>query len=263
MVAPPGSPLSAMNNPRTLEPVANRTDWNDTFNFELPASWTSGTVELWGSASNGTTFEIVEGPVTVTFTENDPLNMTVVPFAYTCTTGGYGTVTPASPYDYLIDHTYKIYQVPSVQMTTHAPLAYSGPCYNGTPNLEYDNWLDILYGVTSVWYSDGSLNNYYYAVVDIYCDGSCIVGLGWVGGIKAAAGFTGFGSLHSGASTTHTHEVGHNHGRAHEPGCGAGNPDVNYTYSNGYIGDVVSPNYGFDLFNMTVKPHTNYYNVMT
>jgi hypothetical protein len=266
----PGSPLSAMNNPRTLEPIANRADLNDTFNFELPASWTTGTVDLWGSATNDTTYEIVEGPVSVNFTPNDPLAIMVVPIAYTCTSGGTGTTTPAgSPYDYLVDVAYKYYPVPSTDLDLHTPVTYSGRCLNGLPYPTYSagapyddsDWERLLQLVSSVWSSEGAPNRYYYGLVQIYCGGSCIAGLGWIGGTKAAVGWNG-GSQYS-ASSTHAHEVGHNHGLAHAPGCGAGNPDPLYPYASGLIGDGTFPNYGYDILTDGIKPYPSYYDFMT
>ncbi|MGB2895619.1 MAG: hypothetical protein WBB65_05580 [Anaerolineales bacterium] len=261
----PGSPLPALNNPRTLEPVANRNDWNDTFNFELPASWTSGTVELWGSASNGTTYEIVEGPMSATFTQNDPLAVTVVPIAYTCTSGGTGTTTPTGPFEYLIEDAYKLYPVPSTDMVVHTPVTYSGPCYNGQPYPDYDadDWHNMLYAIRDVWIGEGRPNRYYYGLVDIYCGGSCIAGLGYVGWNKAAVGWNGWGVAHNGASGTHAHEVGHNHGLAHAPGCGAGDPDPSYPYASGLIGDGADPNYGYDIITDGIKPYSSYYDFMT
>jgi len=268
----PGSPLSALNNPRTLEPIANRTDWNDTFNFELPASWTSGTVELWGSASNGTTYEIVEGPISVNFMPNDPLAITVVPIAYTCTSGGTGTTTPTGPFEYLVEDAYKLYPVPSTDLEVHAPLAYSGPCdldgdptplYNQTPPPPSD-WHEMLYEIRALWSLEGSPNRYYYGLVEIDCGGSCIAGLGYLGGNKAAVGWNGWGTSHNGASETHAHEVGHNHGLAHAPGCGAGNPDPLYPYPiSGLIGDDAHPNYGYDILADGIKPYPSYYDFMT
>jgi len=266
-----GSPLAALNNPRTLKVSADRSQLNDTFNFQLPLSWASGTVDMWGAASNGTTFDIVQGARAFTFSTADPMAVTVLPIAYTCTSGGSGTVVPSAPYDYLIDYTLRIYPVPSIQQTTHAPIAYSGPCTSGVPNPVYGStggdWVAILNLVTAAWRAEGSPNNYYYGLLDVYCAGSCIAGIGWVGGSKAAVGFTGFGTSHSSASSTHAHEVGHNHGRWHAPGCGAGSVDTAYPYHDpsgrGIIGDDAHPNYGFDPGTLSIKIYPSTFDVMT
>jgi hypothetical protein len=269
----PGSPLSAINNPRTIEASANRSDLNDTFNFELPASWTTGTVELWGSASNGTDFEIIEGPITVSFSDNNPLPIMVVPIAYTCNSGGSGTTTPTSPFDYLVDYTFKIYPVPSVDLSEHVPVAYSGKCAGGkpdptyTPGPPYDDsdWERLLILTTSIWQSEGSPNQYYYGLVESTCSGGCISGLGWTS-LKAAVGFNGIGSMHNGASQTHAHEVGHNHGRLHAPGCAVSGADSSYPYldgsGRGVIGDIDNPNFGFDFATMDINVYSSFYDTM-
>jgi hypothetical protein len=265
----PGSPISALNNPRTLEASANRADWNDTFNFELPAAWTSGTIDLWGAASNGTTYEVVQGSVSATFHENDPLAIMVVPIAYTCTSGGSGTVAPDSPYDYLDDDAYKLYPVPSTDLQVHAPVAYAGPCLNGQPYPSYNttdggDWADMLYAIRDVWNVEGRPNRYYYGLVEIYCGGSCTAGLGYIGYPKVAVGWNGSGfDKQEDASSTHAHEVGHNHGLPHAPGCSASNPDPGYPYADGRIGDAGSPNYGYDIVTDGIKAYPSYYDYMT
>jgi hypothetical protein len=269
----PGSPISAINNPRTLESSANRSNLNDTFNFELPTSWTNGSVELWGSASNGVNYDVVHGPITVSFRENDPLPVTVVPIAYTCNSGGTGTTTPASPFDYLVDYTFKIYPVPSVDLSEHVPVVYSGKCAGGKPDPTYapgppyddSDWERLLSLITSIWQSEGAPNRYFYGVVESTCSGGCISGLGWLN-LKAAVGFNGIGSMHNGASQTHAHEVGHNHGRRHAPGCGVGGADASYPYldgaGRGAIGDIDNPNYGFDIANRDINVYSSFYDIM-
>ncbi len=261
----PGSPLAALNNPRTLKATVNRAVLGDTFNFALPTSWASGSIDLWASASNGAGYSYTSSPKTFTFSAAAPMNVTVVPIRYTCTSGGSGTVTPASPYDYLTDYTFRTYPVPSINRTVRASLSYSGPCQGGVPNPAYGDWVNLLNLVTSAWTGDGRPNSYYYGLLDVYCQYGCISGIGWVGGYKAAVGFTGIGSSHYGASETHAHEVGHNHGREHAPGCYASDPDPSYPYvsdGKGFIGNAAHPNYGFDINSLAIYPYASYYDVM-
>jgi hypothetical protein len=262
-VALPGSPIAALNNPRTLEPTANRADLGDTFNFELPTSWASGSIALEVQAGNGSGYSYTGTPVDAQFVQADPLPVTIVPIVYTCTSGGSGTTTPPGPYGYVTDFTYRVYPVPNVALATHASISYSGPCNSsGVPKPEYGDWVDMLYAVTSVSSSD----SYYYGLVEIDCGGGCIAGIGWVGGYKAAVGFDGIPPLHSGAGETHAHEVGHNHGRAHAPGCNASNPDAGYPYvsgGKGLIGDGAHANFGFDVDSLSIYPYTSYYDIMS
>jgi hypothetical protein len=262
----PGSPIPALNNPRSLKATANRVALDDTFNFQLPTSWASGNVSLRAEANNGSTYDYASESLDIQFTQADPLPVTVVPIAYTCASGGSGTTTPTGPYDYVTDFTYRIYPVPDVTLTTHASISHSGPCLSGVPKPEYGDWVTMLNDVTNVWWGDGRPNSYYYGLVKIDCGGGCIAGIGWVGGYKAAVGFDGIGSQHASASETHAHEVGHNHDREHAPGCGAGNPDPNFPYvsgGKGTIGNSAHPNFGFDIDSLDIYPYSSYYDIMS
>jgi len=260
----PGSPIAASNNPRTLKSTVDRGILNDTFNFQLPSSWQSGDVALSGYATNSTTFTFTSGTRTIQFVNAAPMHVTIVPIDYTCNSGGSGTTRPAAPYAYLTDVTHRMYPVPSIITTTHAALPYSGPCYNGVPNPTANDWSDILEVVTSARAEDGYPDSYYYGLLHIYCGSSCISGMGWIG-LKAAIGFDGFGAAHSSASQTHAHEVGHNHGQLHAPGCSASGTDSAFPYvSNGksYIGNSAHPNYGFDIKTQAIYAYATYYDIM-
>jgi len=261
----PGSPIAALNNPRTLKSTVDRAALGDTFNFQLPSSWLSGNIGLSGYATNSTTFTFTSGTRMVQFVNAGPMRVTIVPIDYTCNSGGSGTTRPAAPYGYLTDVTYRMYPVPSILTTTHAALPYTGPCYNSVPNPAANDWSNILDNVvTPAWAADGYPDSYYYGLLHIYCGSSCISGMGWIG-LKAAIGFDGFGAAHSSASQTHAHEVGHNHGRWHAPGCNASGADSAFPYvSNGksYIGNSAHPNYGFDIKTQAIYPYATYYDIM-
>lgn len=262
----PGSPIAALNNPRTLKSTVNRGALNDTFNFQLPSAWLNGTIQLYGSASGPGGFSFSGLPVTFQFVPANPMNVTIVPIAYTCTSGGSGTITPPGPYAYLTDFTFRVYPVASIPTATHASLTYSGPCYNSLPDPTSTDWNNMLYAVRDTWFAEGRPNRYYYGLVKIDCTGGCISGIGYVGGNKAAVGFDGIGASHSSASETHAHEVGHNHGRWHAPGCGAADPDLSFPYvtdGKGYIGNSAHPNYGFDIKAQAIYPYSTYYDMMS
>jgi len=173
---------------------------------------------------------------------------------------------------HLVDYTFRTYPVSSIALTTHTPIPFSGPCLNGVPkpwsNTDPNNtttWSNMLNAVTDVWQAEGSPNIYYYGLLHLDCGSGCVAGIGWLG-LQAAVGFDGFGASHSGASDTHAHEVGHNHDRAHAPGCGAGNPGA-FPYLDGsnraIIGNAAHPNYGFDLTSKVIYPYANYFDFMT
>ncbi len=263
----PGSPIAALNNPREIGATANQDALNDTFNFRLPPSWLSGKVTLDGFASNTTTFTATDGFEIIQYVQADPMNVTIVPVGYTCSSGGAGTSAPAPPYAYVTDFTYRSYPVASIPTSIHAAMVYSGPCLNNVPDPSGGDWENILSDVTSVWVSEGSPDDYYYALLTVECSAGCIAGIGWIVGYKAAAGFEGVGPAHWGAGETHAHEVGHNHGRYHAPGfpnCQApvGTQDPSYPYATGYIGDSINPNHGFDIQSQAIYPFTTHLDIM-
>lgn len=261
----PGSPIVALNNPRTLKATADRAVLNDTFNFKLPSTWLSGDLLLSAYAANSLTFTLTTDSRPFQFVSANPLPVTIVPIAYTCTSGGSGTTTPSAPYDYVTDYTLRVYPVPSVSVAIHAAVGYSGPCLNSVPKPTGTDWENMLYDATDVWSADGSPSRYYYGLVEIDCGGGCISGIGWIGYSKVAVGFDGIGASHSWASETHAHEVGHNHGREHAPGCGVVGPDPSFPYVLGgesYIGDVAHPNYGFDINTPAIYPYPSRHDLM-
>ncbi len=260
----PGSPIAALNNPRTLRPTADRGVLGDTFNFQLPLSWLNGTIALSADVTNSSTFTFETGAKAFQFVQSNPLPVTIVPIAYTCSSGGSGTTTPAPPYAYLTDMTYRMYPVPSVLTSTHATLPFAGPCISsGVPNPTSSDWSRLLSTVTDAWEADGYPDRYYYGLIKIYCGSSCISGMGWIGW-PVATGFDGTNASHWGASETHAHEVTHNQGRQHAPGCGATGPDPSFPYvsgGKGYIGNSAHPNYGFDITTQAIYPYTQYYDI--
>lgn len=264
----PGSPLSPENGPLTIDSSADRAALNDSFYFELPASWANGTITLYGTASDGASFSISSGQSSFSFVNADPLNVTIVRVAYTCNSGGSGTISPGgSPHTYLTNYTYQTYPVPSINSGVRGgTMAYSGPCFSNVPDPTGNDWEDMLDDVSLVWLLDGAPDSYYYALVEVYCGGGCIAGIGWIGTTKAAVGFNGFGASHSAADETHAHEVGHNHGRQHAPGCGASGTDPSFPYTSGgkgYIGNTTKQNFGFNIDSPAVYPATTYIDFMS
>ncbi len=109
--------------------------------------------------------------------------------------------------------------------------------------------------MTSIWQAEGSPNIYYYGLAASSIVAAVVspasAGSAW----QAAVGFDGFGATHSGASDTNAHEIGHNHGRNHAPGCGASGAS-SFPYLDGsgraIIGNAANSNYGFDLNSKTI-----------
>jgi hypothetical protein len=256
----PSSPISALNNPRTLKAAADRGVLNDTFNFRLPDSWASGDVLLNAQAANSTGFFTQTMPASFHFNPSAALPVKVVPIEYYCTNSSGVTPPGDPPYTYLTAYTYRVYPVPSINSSTHATIRYDGPCTNNLPDPAIDDWETMLYNVTAVWQSEGSPDVYYYGLLKVYCGGGCVSGIGWIGQM-VAVGFDGLGASHSESSETHAHEVGHNHGRYHAPGCGADGPDPSFPYvqaGSGRIGDSAHLNYGFNVDTQAIYVYSTY-----
>ena len=105
-------------------------------------------------------------------------------------------------------------------------------------------WTRVLNELDALRVVDGS-SRYYYGIVHVaYPNG--IAGLGYVGG-RAAMGWDHWEPNYiSTPAMILAHELGHNFGRWHSPGCGAAAVDPAYPYPNGSIGvtgwDSVSGN---------------------
>jgi hypothetical protein len=276
----PGSPIAALNNTRTLAASADRLVYSDTFNFNLPAAWLNqSSIRLTALATNDDGYQLTTLPKTFGFKYAKPLNATLIPIAYHCTSGGTATVSPQKPFDYLPGFTYETFPVPTFTMALHASIPYDGPCASDVPAPTNDDWITgppytggMLYDITVLWRSEGSPDNYYYGLVHVDCPGgACAAGLGWINAYytstyKASVGFDGTNSAHFLAPETLAHELGHNHGLHHAPGCGTV-PDKDhqwygYPYADGYIGDSTHLNYGFNIKTPAIYPSTVYSDFM-
>ncbi|HEX4932171.1 MAG TPA: zinc-dependent metalloprotease family protein, partial [Gemmatimonadaceae bacterium] len=145
--------------------------------------------------------------------------------------GKQGGVTSGNAGQYAT-MTQQVYPVGTVDVDVRAPFTTNAPA------LQADDgngaWGQILSEVNALRTADGS-SRYYMGIVKVgYSSG--IAGLGYIGGRTSV----GWDYLPS-ASEVIAHEIGHNFGRYHAPGCGAGNPDPSYPYAGGTIGA-----YGYD-----------------
>lgn len=131
------------------------------------------------------------------------------------------------------------------QYTTSAPVLQADDG-NGA-------WSQILGEIRTLRATDGSSRYYYGVVSPNYSSG--IAGLGYVPGSPSSSSKASIGwDRGSSVGWVMAHEVGHNHGRPHSPGCGAGSPDGSYPYSGGSIGV-----HGLDVVSLAVKsPNTHF-----
>lgn len=175
------------------------------------------------------------------------LNVRLVPVLQSAN-GLQGGVTVGNASQYTADMLamYPIAQVDAdvrAAYTTAAPALQSGDG-NGA-------WGQILSEINALRTADGSAR-FYYGVVKVSYPGG-IAGLGYVPG-RAAIGWD---YLPSGANVL-AHEVGHNLGRFHAPGCGAGSPDASYPKLTGRI-----EGYGYKLATNTLKDTATNYDIMS
>jgi hypothetical protein len=98
------------------------------------------------------------------------------------------------------------------------------------------DWYRVIQEIWALRLLDDD-DRYYYGVLTGH--GGSIAGLGYVG-FPVSIGFDNMATMAHDpiplAFTVFAHEIGHNFGRFHSPGCGAGNPDPNYPYGGGIIG---------------------------
>jgi hypothetical protein len=112
-------------------------------------------------------------------------------------------------------------------------------------------WSAVLSEVSTLRTLDGS-SRFYYGVMEVTYGGG-IAGIGYVGW-PIALGWDKSGS----AGGVAAHEWGHNLGRPHSPGCGAGGADGSYPHAGGRIG-----HWGLDVPSLSLKSPDTYHDFMT
>ncbi len=222
-----------------IHPSANPALYSSTINFLLPPAWTSGSYDLRVSLdSNNAIAESNEGNntqvVRLNFNAVPPLRIMIVPIAYTSTETG--TFYSAPTDDTIRDMIQRMYPVGQVEVTWHAPYAFTG-------NLkELGGFSSLLSQINALKTSEQAPSTQvYYALVPTRAGASSwfqggLVGLGYIGS-RAAVGLD-----YSNAGATAAHEIGHNLGRYHAPCGNPSSPDAAYPYPGAVIGQ-----YGLDL----------------
>lgn len=250
-----GSTIGQMNSAPTTIPVdATRDSFNSTVNFQLPAGWLSGNVNLTATIDPDNTIpEADENNNSISRTMNfntvPDLQVRIVPINYTHTGPTAPGFYPAQSVDYISDWLMRAYPIGNVQITMRSP-------YNFTGNLQdINSWANdsqtgLLNKMRELKVFDGySLDTpvVYYAFVPI-SNGSTrwffngYAGIGWIGGRESVGlNLMGFWPADETGKLA-AHEIGHNMGRRHAP-CGvSGQTDPDYPYAGASIGE-----YGLDI----------------
>jgi hypothetical protein len=198
------------------------------------------------------TFPADGTPLGVTVVAVPPMAVRLIPVRHD-TTGRTGDVSAANLAEYVGDMA-KVFPTSGVDAEIGAMYTTSAP------PLQSDDgngaWGQILNEIRMLRLADGSSRYYYGVVSPDYSSG--VAGLGYVPGSPASTSKASIGwDRGNSKGWVMAHEVGHNHGRRHSPGCGAGGPDAGYPYAGGSIGV-----YGLDLGAMVVKSPTTHFDFM-
>ncbi|MCA9973448.1 MAG: hypothetical protein KC425_24680 [Anaerolineales bacterium] len=246
----PGSPLVV--GPWAIYPGASPVRLGESINVPLPAAWTSGQVTFSAvlDAANAVA-EPDEGnnaaTATVAFQAVPPLDVRLVPVAYTDTYNGI--TCPAPTTDEIGDWLRRAYPVSAVNVTLRAPINYTGYLNNFGFN-------QLLDQVTQLKLTDGAPDSQvYYGLIGTYdasgseC-GTDVGGLGWVGqrtAIGVSSSQPNQPPIMDDSGLIAVHEIGHNFGLWHAPCGGPMGTDPAYPYADGSTGQ-----YGFDVFRYQV-----------
>lgn len=226
-----------------------------TVNVEIPADWLQGSYDLLITLDSQNIIpESNEANNTyvqhVTFTQVPPLRIKIVPIIYTHTPTGVTYSAPGA--DTISDYIRRIYPVSQVEITWHAPYAFSGDMK------QVSSFSKLLSEMNTLKASEKAPSSQvYYALVPTQNGqqswfGGGVVGIGYVGH-RVAVGLD-----YANAGQTAAHEIGHNLGQNHAP---CGNPsgaDKNYPYNDAAIGK-----WGMDLITGKLYPPDSTKDIMS
>jgi hypothetical protein len=225
-----GSPMVLTTN---LKSSPRQDNYSSTINVTLPAAWLDGSYQLTVTLDpNNILPEQNEGNnvrvLPVSFTAVQPLKVMIVPVAYTHQPDGRSFPPPSR--DTVSDTIRRMYPVSQVDISWHAPYAFTGDLRDVNA---FSKLLSQLNGMKSS--ENAPADMVYYGLVPTKnASGSWfsggVVGIGYVGHRVS------LGLDYNNSGLTAAHEIGHNLGRYHAPCGSVGSPDPNYPYANAIIG---------------------------
>jgi hypothetical protein len=233
------SPSPINLGPKNMTTTWSRSDLTTSFNATLPSNWLSGQVTLIAMVDPGNAHaETNETNNSISsqlnFNNIPSLDIKIVPIEYTDTNSGL--VFPPAPTGYLQPYLQDVYPIPGVNLTVHPMLRFTG---NLRQTSEWARLLDIITNMRDT--ENAPPGRVYYGVVPLVLRPSLVtwfrggtIGIGWIG-YRASVGIEDVPEYGLDGRSTAAHEVGHNLGREHSP-CGTPDPDPNYPYVNGIIG---------------------------
>ncbi|MHB9033879.1 MAG: CARDB domain-containing protein [Anaerolineae bacterium] len=243
--------------PTTVYPENDRADLATTFNFNLPSAWlTAGSLTLTATVDvDNMIAETDEGNNSSTASLNllgvAPLDLVIVPIIYTHTPT---SVTYSAPADSVSAVLSRLYPVPSVKVTIHAPLAFTGNLTTA------EGWMNLLGKIDALRATENAPGTrVYYGLIPSAWFSGGYAGLGY-GGFRDSVGLQLDASWGDDAGAyVAAHEIGHNLNLQHAPGCNATGIDAGWPYpDDGHIRE-----FGLDLVQMQIKQPTAFYDIMS
>jgi hypothetical protein len=246
-----------------LSASPSRGDLGSSVNFVLPSSWTGRGTYLTLAATVDASHLVAETDelnnysyLTRGFNYVPPLNLVIVPIAYTHTGPGGGFYS-APTLDTVSDWVMRSYPASPVNVTMHSPMPFNGNLStNPTSNPADDQWMRLLQEVAALKVYDSAPDStVYYALIPLTYSW-------WNGDVPAMGGLSYIANSYNpsrvgtglnypwSADTTSklaVHEIGHTFrlGHVYVSGCPVPDPltqDATYPYASGSIGE-----YGLDL----------------
>lgn len=183
-------------------------------------------------------------PLALDVRSTPPFEVTFVPVRQSVN-NTVGSVSAGTMDSFLTD-TRRMMPIADVDAELHAEFVTDQPVLSS----DGTGWSTVLSEVAALRSAEGSSRAYYGVVPTTY--GSGVAGIGYVGWPIA------LGWDRGGKASVAAHEWGHNFGRRHSPGCGAGNPDGAYPHVGGRIGA-----WGLDVATSSLKSPSTTYDLMT
>lgn len=248
----------------TVKPLPDRGQLNDSFLFELPATWTNGTGSLqltarldpanaFGDPSRSNNVSTI----TVNLLPGPTMRLRIYNVRYTL---GGSTYQAASLHlNALESWLRRAYPIANLDVSRRT-YTYTSP---GLPNVDVLNANMSVAWLLEIILGGMSPRTFFYGIVDDGGDFMRGKALGIPGTVSSGPTGTPGGSFGWDTDGSYGdwyggHEIAHSLGRSHANFCGAGGGTA-FPYPNGQISPSLSGNtaiYGFDIGNRAIYPPT-------
>lgn len=252
-----GSPIltSTIDPPLSILPTdVDESSLGNSWNLALPGALLYGDLSLRVTADphdshterdeTDNVFPLSGVPAPLDLRTPPAFDVVFVPIRQSAN-GAVGSVDAGSMSTYLTDSR-RLLPLGDIGTELHAEFTTDQPVLasNGS------GWSAVLSELAALRTAEGDSRAYYGVVPTTY--GSGVAGIGYIGWPVALGWDRG-----SRASVA-AHEWGHNFGRRHAPGCGAGNPDGSWPYATGRVSA-----WGWDAEAGTLKSPEVHYDLMS